>query len=76
VYSPHDTFRQHDEILGTSFRNNIENELNKEWSKKKYLIIVNFILKFIFVSFMSFLINVKYNIIEYLNKTYEESEDE
>ena len=76
VYSPHDTFRQHDEIFGTSFRNNIENELNKEWSKKKYLIIVNFILKFIFVSFMSFLINVKYNIIEYLNKTYEESEDE
>jgi hypothetical protein len=44
LYSPHDTLRQHDEILGTSFRNNIENELNKEWSKKIYLIIVNFIL--------------------------------
>ena len=72
IYSPHNATNK--PIFGNSA--NLESALNDEWNKKRYFLIASFILKFIFITFFSFLIKVKYHIIEYINKLYEESEDE
>ena len=74
IYSPHDASKTN--ILENIFVDNVESELNKDWNKKKFFVIASFILKIIFTSFFAVLLKVKYHIIEYLNKLYEESDDE
>ena len=72
THSPHDATNK--PIFGNSA--NLESALNDEWNKKKYFVMASFILKLFFITFFSFLTKVKYHIIEYINKLYEESEDE
>ena len=54
----------------------IENGLDDEWDKKKYELIVNIVLKIIWTIFLNRLIKIRFIIIEYLNKNYEENEEE
>ena len=58
------------------FGNGGEEFLNDQWNKKKYILIVNIVMKLFVLAFLCYLLNVKYAIIEYLNKNYEESEDD
>ena len=74
MYSPHDSSPKN--LLAISFTSNVESALNEQWNKKKFFVITSFFLKFFFIPFVVLLIRVKYHIIEYLNKLYEESDEE
>ena len=70
--SPHNSADRYSFIFG----NGGEEFLNDQWNKKKYILIVNIVMKLFVLEFLRYLLNVKYAIIEYLNKNYEESEDD
>ena len=70
--SPHNSADRYSFIFG----NGGEEFLNDQWNKKKYILIVNIVMKLFVLAFLGYLLNVKYAIIEYLNKNYEESEDD
>ena len=72
VQSPQNSTNELDEL----FLIDIENGLGDEWDKKKYELIVNIVLKIIWTIFLNRLIKIRFIIIEYLNKNYEENEEE
>ena len=55
---------------------NTSNGLSDERDRKKYTIIVNIVVKIIWIFFLIMLTTIRFIIIEYLNKNYEENEDE
>ena len=72
LVSPHSSSDRYSYIFGNAG----EEFLNDQWNKKKYILIVNIVMKLFLIVFLGYLLNVKYAIIEYLNKNYEESEDD
>ena len=54
----------------------IAKKLDEEFQRKKLMLYINFIAKLVLIFLISSLIKVKYCIIDYLNKNYEENEDE
>ena len=55
---------------------NTSNGLSDEWDRKKYTLLVNIVIKIIWIFFLIMLTTIRFIIIEYLNKNYEENEDE
>ena len=49
---------------------------NKNWNDNKLILYVNIILKFFICCLIANLIKIKYTIIDYINKNYEDKEDE
>ena len=49
---------------------------NKNWNDNKLILYVNIILKFFICCLIAYLIKIKYTIIDYINKNYEDKEDD
>ena len=65
-----------DAYYGYYSNNSIDDALYNEWNDKKYIIAVSIACSLLLMIFDIIMINVKYTIIDYLNKNYEEIEDE
>ena len=46
-----------------------------DWKEKKFELLVNLLLKLNLVIFSPYLLRIKYSIIDYLNKNYEQEEN-